>query len=284
MISLVKTKKKNKAPKAKSKFVDLYDTETPDILLIYGRSGTGKTTLSSSLPKPILFIDIKDKGTESLKVQGVKKGDVIIFEVETFDDVYEAIEEAKNPTQVDEYKSIVADHMSALTELARAKVLQEENKSKLTQQLHGYVGEYMKEFIDEFKGLSNEGIIPCFLAQDRTTNAEGDGDDQLMPEVGPGVPPGVSKYLCATVRVIGYTYIQEEVTPKANGGVDREIQYRLRLGPNPYYTTKITAPKDVTIPTYIVDPTYQKIVDIIKGEYVEEKPKKSKKRRKRKGK
>jgi hypothetical protein len=33
---------------------------------LYGRSGTGKTTLSASWPKPILYLNIKDNGTDSI--------------------------------------------------------------------------------------------------------------------------------------------------------------------------------------------------------------------------
>ena len=33
---------------------------------IYGRSGTGKTTLSATWPKPILYINILDDGTDSI--------------------------------------------------------------------------------------------------------------------------------------------------------------------------------------------------------------------------
>lgn len=271
--------KKKTSPKKESKFKDLMDTEHPEIILVYGRNGTGKTSLAATLPKPILFLDVKDKGTRSMKIKGVDRGDIIVFEVSEFDDVYEAIEEAKNPTQVESYKSIVVDHMTSLTELARVKTMKEESKSKMTQQLHGFAGEYLKEFIGEFKDLAEIGITPMFIAQDRTDGGEGDGDDQLMPENGPGVPPGVSKVLCATVRIIGQTHIQESVTP-GHGEVKREIQYRLRLGPNPYYITKVTAPKQMNIPKALVDPTYDKLIDIVNGNYKEEKPKKERKKRK----
>lgn len=284
---MAKVRKKSKpVEKKKSKFQDLMDTHTPEIILAYGRNGTGKTSLASTLPKPILFLDIKDKGTESLKVKGVKKGDIIIINVDEFDDVYDAIDEAKAPTQIDgKYGSIVADHLTSLTELARQKIMREEGKSRMTQQLHGFAGEAMKDFITEFKDLADEGIVPMFIAQDRTEKGDGDGDEQLMPENGPGVPPGVSKFLCATVRIIGQTYIAEQATPQKNGSVEREIQYRFRVGPNPYYITKVTGPKDSATPQYIVDPTYEKIQSVVEGTYVEEKPKKARKTRsKRKGK
>src|SRR5215831_92457 len=39
---------------------------------IYGRSGTGKTTFAASFPKPLLLLDVQDKGTRSITdVKGI---------------------------------------------------------------------------------------------------------------------------------------------------------------------------------------------------------------------
>ena len=34
--------------------------------VFYGRSGTGKTTIAGSFPKPALLLDFKDEGTDSV--------------------------------------------------------------------------------------------------------------------------------------------------------------------------------------------------------------------------
>src|SRR5262252_697284 len=34
--------------------------------VLYGRSGTGKTTLAATFPKPILLLDVSDRGTDSI--------------------------------------------------------------------------------------------------------------------------------------------------------------------------------------------------------------------------
>ena len=43
-------------------------------LLIYGKSGTGKTAFSATLPKPILLLDIREKGTDTIaSVEGIDR-------------------------------------------------------------------------------------------------------------------------------------------------------------------------------------------------------------------
>ena len=42
------------------------DLKTNLVMLVYGRSGTGKTHFGSTFPKPILFIDTNERGTETI--------------------------------------------------------------------------------------------------------------------------------------------------------------------------------------------------------------------------
>ena len=37
------------------------------VMLVYGPSGKGKTHFSSTFPKPILVIDVNEKGTDTIK-------------------------------------------------------------------------------------------------------------------------------------------------------------------------------------------------------------------------
>ena len=55
----------------------------PSVLavLLYGRSGTGKTTIAASFPTPLLLLDIREKGTDSVAnvkgaLQRLKDGQV----------------------------------------------------------------------------------------------------------------------------------------------------------------------------------------------------------------
>ena len=262
--------KKTQNPKKSSiedRFKDLMDMDTPTIITLYGRPGTGKTTISCTLPKPLLLIDVKDKGTDSGKREELERGDITVFELEEFDDIYEVydyIEE--NP---DRFKSVVIDHMTALQDFCYRKVKEDEGKEEMSQRLYGIAADYLKEIINLYKGLADLGITPCFNCQDRMESGDGEGEDQLLPEVGPGLMPSVARTLCAASRVIGHTYQFENVEKLDGAKVRRNIEFRLRLGPNPYYITKVTRPFGTPCPQFLVDATYQDIMKVVRGKWEE---------------
>lgn len=259
------TKKVTKKSSLEDRFKDLLDLDTPTIITLYGRPGTGKTTISCTLPKPLLLIDVKDKGTDSGKREDLEPGDITVFELETFDeiyDIYDYIEE--NP---DRFKSVVIDHMTALQDFCYNKVMDEEGKSRMSQGMYGTAGGYLKEVINLYKGLTDLGITPCFNCQDRMESGDGEGEDQLLPEVGPSLMPSVARTLCAASRVIGHTYQFENVEKLDGAKVRRNIEFRLRLGPNPYYITKVTRPMGTPCPMFLVDATYKDIMKIVKGKW-----------------
>lgn len=260
------------------RIVDLLDVKNPTIITLYGKPGTGKTTLAATLPKPLLLIDVKDKGGDSAKSKDLKRGDIKVFELEEFDDIYDIYDYIKDNSK--KFKSICIDHMSALQEHALDKVKSEEGKDQISQRMYGVAAGYMKEVIGLYKDLTDLGIVPCFLVQDRMESGEGEGEDQLTPEVGPGLMPSLSRTLCAASRIIGHTYLQERVEKTGDMKVHRQIEYRLRLGPNPYYITKVTRPKGTPCPAYLVDGSYEDLIKIIKGGWEDTKKKVRKKKRK----
>lgn len=261
---------KKKTPKKsglEDRFQDLLDLNTPTIITLYGRPGTGKTTISCTLPKPLLLIDVKDKGTDSGKRDDLEPGDITVFELEEFDEIYDIYDYIKdNP---DRFKSVVIDHMTSLQDFCYEKVMDEEGKSRMSQGMYGTAGGYLKEVINLYKGLTDLGITPCFNCQDRMESGDGEGEDQLLPEVGPSLMPSVARTLCAASRVIGHTYQFENVEKLDGAKVRRNIEFRLRLGPNPYYITKVTRPFGTPCPQFLVDATYQDIMKVVKGKWGE---------------
>lgn len=233
--------------------------------LFYGRSGTGKTTLAGTFPTPILILDIGDKGTDSIS----DIEDCYVWEITEWDDIEIAYYYLKaNP---DEYPSKVIDTVTGMQQAAVIKVLEEKNKrvsnagdwGTMTRGEWGDVASMMKSMITNFRDLPGNTV---FIAQDRVFNMdEEDTEDILMPEVGPRLSPSVAGHINAAVSIIGNTFIKSKIV-KRKGKEIEKIVYCLRVGPNPLYTTKLRKPRGIVPPAYLVDASYEDIMEQVKGE------------------
>lgn len=244
--------------------------------VLYGRSGTGKTTLSLSFPGTVLLLDVKDRGTDS--VSDIAEDDGVGMDIEEWDDfemVYYFLR--KNPKK---YGTVVIDTMSQLQTLCIQKILEDKKKDSsragdwgvMTKREWGEVAALMKEWIIHYRDLNQLGMEVVFIAQDRVFNMsdeEDNGDDMLTPEVGPGLSPSIAKCLNAAVSFIGNTFIREKEITKEVNGKKKTItkkQYCLRIGPSSLYITKARKPKSIQLPDILVDPDYDIIIETLKGD------------------
>lgn len=252
--------------------IPIAEVSNPLSFVIYGRSGTGKTTIASTFPTPILYCDIRDRGTDSIRdVKGIDAMKVQVWE--DYEDVYYYLK--TNPNHG--YKTIVIDTITQLQQMAMTYVLSNKKKNTqnvgdwgtMTKREWGDAAAIMKDWIDNFVDLPVDNVV--FLAQERADKpSEEDDDNLLIPEVGPRTMPSVASALNANVSVIGNTFIRIKRTKKEINGkkVTREkAVYCLRVGPNPIYTTKIRKPRHIEAPDYIEDPTYDDIMDVIEGAF-----------------
>jgi phage nucleotide-binding protein len=224
-------------------------------MLVYGRSGTGKTTFSATFPKPALLIDIREKGTDS--VSNVEGLDVIQVDTwEEFEEVYWYVKQDKK------YKSVIIDQVSQLQDLCMEGVLKAEGKDVMSQRLWGSISGLMKTWLLNYRDLIDDGINICFLAHDRTTDSDSDSEDQIDPSVGPRLMPSVAGTLNGSVKAIGCTYIRESLLE----GETRKVEYGMRLGPHAYYTTKLRVPPGFNVPESVFNPTYDRIMKLMSGE------------------
>ncbi len=244
-------------------------------MVVYGRSGSGKTTFAATFPKPLLLLDVSDKGTDSIS----DVEDVNVMDVETWQDFELAYWYLKeNP---EEYETVVVDTLSQLQELAIKKILLEKYKEdedqsewgSLSQREWGEVTSVLKTWITHYRNLPMEVV---FIAQDRVFEVDEDLDPETMldPEVGPRLAPSVTKHLNASVHSIGNTFIRRRIrhkevkrrgSKKTKTKEIPETQYCLRIGPDPVYATKIRKPKGIKVPAVIVDPHYEDILELIQG-------------------
>lgn len=262
---------KKKLPKIATRIEDVGKIKKPRRIALYGRAGSGKTTLACTFPKPLL-IDAKDDGTDSVSdVKGLK-----VLRAENWDDLidlYWYLEDDENH----DFETIIIDTVTMMQDFAIRHVASKKDKKMkgvpgefgtLTKQDWGEVSSLMKTWIMNFRELP---LNIVFIAQERIFNAGDESDDidgQIAPEVGPRLMPSVASTLNAAVDLLGNCFIREKVTKKRVKGKiseDRVTQYCLRIGPHAYYTTKVRKPKSAEIPRFLVDAEYDDIVEVMKG-------------------
>lgn len=265
MKKLKKAQKTTKTGNILAKAQPVNETDAFVTSLFYGRSGTGKTTLASTFPKKLLLLDFRDKGTDSIK--DVAKIDVIsMFNWEDLEAIYWALKKGDH-----DYKSLALDTISGMQDLVIRKVKEDskmDEEDALSRRNWGEVSGMMNQWLMNLRDLP---LHVVFLAPDRTKNIRDEEEEQeheegqLEPEVGPAVIPSVARTINAAVKVLGNTYIRQ--TYKAKEGKRVIVTgYMLRVGPNPFYITKIRSPRTFKIPGSILNPTFDKIQSIMKGE------------------
>lgn len=251
-------------------FVEVAKVKRKMSYVLYGRSGTGKTTIAGSFPKPAALLDIRDDGTDSVKD---RKG-LFVLDVKDWDHLERIHAKLKENKQG--FKTVILDTLTQMQQLAVEHVLSKAKKpvenaggwGSMTKQQWGDVARIMKDWIIRFRDLPMEVV---FIAHDRTFNAgdEDDTDNILAPEVAPRLSPSVVSTLTGAVSFIGYTFLRlHKYTKEVNGKkVKKErIEYCLLVGPDPLRVTKTRKGKDLEVPRVLVDPDYETIQEALTGE------------------
>lgn len=241
------------------------DVDTPMSALLYGRSGTGKTAMAATFPKPLLVLDVREKGTETIaNVPGIHLASVDKWS--EMDEVYYYLKE--NPTK---YKTIVIDQISQLQDLAMEQARRDDNLEAtdlLPRRVWGAISGMLKNTLFAYRDLVNYGINVVFIAHERTNDADESVEDQIDPSIGPRLMPSVASSINGAVSVIGNTFIREKFIGEGKDKT-RLVEYCLRIGPHAYYTTKVRRPREADPPPdVLVNPSYDKLLAISRGESI----------------
>ncbi len=258
-------KKKKPAPTTSilDKIKPVTELKTNLVMMVYGRSGTGKTHFGSTFPKPILFIDTNERGTETIAME--EDIDVVrVTEWSEMDELYWALLDQATDVA---YASIVVDQVSNLQDIGMSEVLRKSRKGRdetFTQRNWGQLSGMLKQWISDFRDLSDIYNL-LLIAHERVNEGGDDEEEAIEPSIGARVMPSVSAFLDGAVDSIGSTFIKERWETEDKEEV-RHVDYCMRIGPHAFYSTKIRRPVSAgPIPELIVNPTFKKIRDLTMG-------------------
>lgn len=238
------------------KAVSVKDISTGKLWVLWGKSGSGKTNMLATFPKPILYLQYGDDGTGTIE----DADDIDVIVIEDQKHLEGLLEEAR----LDEhYATVAVDTFSLfVNEWIDENAVQK--KKRVTQQMWGDLKTDTEKLIKMAKTLSKfkTVVLTCHEATDVIEGME----DEIMPDVRPSVSKGARTYLESMANFgIHLTVIEKDVE-RSDGTTDTVIRHAAHIAPNPYYWTKLQKPASIKVPKMVVNPTYDKIMKLMKGE------------------
>jgi hypothetical protein len=254
-------------------------------MMVYGRSGTGKTTLWSTFPKPILAI-IASGSSQPGELRSVDTPElrkvISTVTLQQSTEIRELVEHLRsNEEEVSTgFGTVVLDHVTGLQDMVLKEILGldeipiQKSWGLATQQQYGTCILRCKELLSSLLSVRANVVL---VAQEKDFNTDSDGD-LIAPAVGAALTPSLCGWANSVCDYIVNTFLRqhEEVKQKnVNGKTTqvrvktRKVEYCLRTGPHPVYCTKFRLPKGNPLPESIVDPDYDKLMTIIRGQSAE---------------
>lgn len=242
-------------------------------MLLYGQSGTGKTTFWATAPGPILCL-VCSGGSLPGELRSIDTPEyrkkITARIVDSSVDVVSLLADS------DDFATVVLDHVSGLADLTLKEILgyeelpAQKSWGLASQQQYGQLAGQMK---DNLRALLNFPGNVVIVGQERTFNDDA-GSDIVQPYVSVAVTPAVETWL----RPACDYQVNTQILPKMIRG-EKEVKgkmvkttvrgkgvdYCLRVGPHDYYKTKLRVPDPSNLPEFIVNPTFAKVQALIDG-------------------
>lgn len=207
--------------------------------LIYGKNGTGKTTLLSTVDNMLILA--AEDGTLSIREKA--KGNAKKIRIDSWDKIEEVYWLLKRGTWKDGgvyikvkggsflVKSLGFDTITKLAEVCMRNIVlgdkaKDVKKDVITKTMKnwGDMSEKLKYWLQTFKDLPLQKVWLC----QESTNAEDLESEEYT--IFPAVNKSLRLYVQSEADIIGRTFIKQVETGK--------VQFRMSVAPNPTYVTK----------------------------------------------
>lgn len=232
----------------------LYNTsdasvKPPVLMLVYGQGGVGKTTFTSTAPKPLLA-DCEN-GSKYFGLRGIHMDVALIESWIDIQEFYKLVKESKHET-------VIIDPIGELMEKLKNHILLQ-NQSKfvqrdgsLTMAGWGEMKEKMRSFIKAIKDLGKHVILVAHVE-------EKEDEGRLVKK--PKIMTKMSEELIALVDIVG---MMEVI--KAPNQTTGEIEEKriIRVQPTDKYEGKDRTGQLGAV----IEPDFAKIIDACQGNQV----------------
>jgi hypothetical protein len=248
-------------------------------MVVYGESGTGKTTFWASFPKPILVL-VCSGGNQPEELRSIDTPEMrkvvdpfMVSDSTRIEDFLDKMEKR--------YATVVLDHLSGLQSLKVKEIL---GLSRVPISAAGLVslpqwGQIGVQCIEVMRKMLNMRCNCVIVGQQRHDKPKDDPDSIKVESISPGIIPMINSWLLPAVSYVVQTFkgprfeqhfieVDGERIPQVRrlDGVD----YCLRTGPHDIIATKFRIPKNKVLPPpHIVLPRdvnpYDLVLAVSKG-------------------
>lgn len=227
------------------------------LVVIYGKSNTGKTTLGATFPKPLLYVKIGDDGVNSI----IDIPDIDVLETENLDDLLKTTKDITKNKKYAKYKTVMYDTFSFIVELWKAEHLKDKT-TRMTQPMWGDLMVFTNSFINEFAKQAQDKwvIVTGHEVMDTIDGFE----DELLPDGRISINKGSRNHLEGLANLGLHTVRVKKETQTDDGRIKVNIKFGVDIGPNAYYWTKVQTVKSNKVQGRIINPTYDKIMEVLK--------------------
>lgn len=233
---------------------ELPDTE---LWVLYGKSGSGKTHLLATFPKPILYLQFGDDGSGTIKDN---KG-IDALRITSMAMLKEVLQEARLDKK---YKTVAVDTFSLFTQEWQDVNAVKKNK-RMTQQMWGDIKTETEELIKSAHTLAQFKVVvlTCHEASDSFEGYE----EEILPDVRPSVTRGARTYLESMANYgIHTTVVEVTKEHPTTGEIKTFNKHSCHLASSPYYWVKTQKPSGTKLPKLVINPTYKTIKEYVEGD------------------
>ena len=238
------------------KAVDIIELGQSSLWVVYGKSTSGKTQFLSTFPKPMLYLQIGDDGSNTI----ANKAGIKAIRVTELSQLREIAQELKKDKT---YKTVAVDTFGlVVNEWINQNATQK--KKRLTQPMWGDLKTETEEYIKLFHLLARDRIVvlTCHEVADTFEGFE----DEILPDIRPNVSKGARTYLEGMANYGIHMTVLTKDKEKPDGTVSQVTKFAAHLATNPYYWVKTQKPAEIKLPKLVYNPTYSKIMKLMKGE------------------